>query len=164
MSTWIGSLLVYVHQNQSIISHFHHYSNGNYGILYNYYYELLFLTSLSTPTCEGCGCASFCSNISMDSSPTITELLEHVQLPSNTKINKLAKHLGISVEYNIKGKDRLETVFRRWIAEAGNEATRRNVVESLTAIKEHEAATIYQKHIESIEECKSVYSKKYTAI
>ncbi len=92
----------------------------------------------------------------MDVSPTVAELLEHVQLPSNTKINKLAKHLGISVEYNIKGKYRLETVFGKWINAEGDEATRRNMVKSLTAIKEHEAATTYRKHIESIEECKYI--------
>ena len=94
-------------------------------------------------------------DLSMDSCPNVTELLHNVRLYRN-KINKLAKHLEISVEDNIKGKDRLEVVFKKWIDRKGDEATRRNMLKSLVDIKEREIADTYHKHITTIKECKPV--------
>ena len=91
----------------------------------------------------------------MDVVPEVAELLKHVQLRSNTRINKLAKHLEISVDYKTKGKDRLDKVFTTWVKTKGVEATRKKMIESLNVIKEYEVSNAYWEYLVSVEERKA---------
>ena len=92
----------------------------------------------------------------MDDVPDIVELTQYVQLPSKNRINKLARRLKIFIDNDIKdkAKERLELVFREWIATKATEATRRNMIETLIAIKENEVADTYYSYIISVQQRK----------
>lgn len=89
----------------------------------------------------------------MDGCPNIAELMDTVKL-SNSKINKLAKYFKISIEKQIRGKDRLEKLFKKWLEVNGAEATRKNMIEALQNINEMEIANTYYAFILSMQKRK----------
>lgn len=96
----------------------------------------------------------------MDGCPNVSELLDHVTLSSNNRTNKLAKHLNISLEKQIRGKDRLEKLFKKWIE--NKDATRKNMIEALQAINEKEIAFTYSALIFSVQKRKYTILLSYT--
>ena len=82
----------------------------------------------------------------LDQQPTLEELISHVR---TAKWNQLGVKLGLD-SVDLAGCHDYTSMYQLWIMEKAREATRRNLLDALSAIRQNNVRIKYEDYLKSI--------------